>query len=139
MKAVFYNIKIILVGILVVITLYFWLQWRDARGSHIQLQELLADTVHHFEVMVTIQGQEIAIQDQKVANLENAIAAGIIKNEDLQNKNLKQVDHIIKLENQIVFYEELVAAVDTPSVVTIDNTSPTLEEGTYLKVPANFT
>ena len=139
MKAVFYNIKIIVIGILVVLAMYFWMQSRDARAGHVQLQELLADTVHHFEVMVTNQGQEISIQDQKVASLENAIAAGIITQEELKNKNLKQVDHIIKLTNRIVFLEELVAEVDTPNVVTIDSVDcPDIDPGTYLRVPAHF-
>lgn len=138
-KAIIYNIKIILVGLLVVFTLYFWIQWRDSRTSHIELQDLLADTLHHFELVITGQGQEIAIQEQTVASLENAIAAGIITNEELKNKNLKQVDHIIKLESEILFYEELLAQVDTPNVVTIDSVDcPDIDAGTYLKVPANF-
>jgi len=140
LKSIYQNIKVIIIGIVIILALYFYIQWRDARAGHVQLQELLSDTIHHFEVIVTDQGQEIYIQDQKVASLENAIAAGIIENEDLKNKNLKQVEHIIKLENQIVFYEELIAAVDTPSVVIIDSTNcPDIDTGTYLRVPANFT
>lgn len=141
MKAVIYNIKIILIGIIVVLGLYFWIQWRAAKTSHVELQNLLSDTIHHFELVITDQGQEIAIQDQTVASLENALAAGLVTNEDLKNKNLKQVEHIIKLENQIVFYEELLANVDTTTsaVITIDSTDcPEIDGGTYLKVPAKF-
>ncbi len=133
-------IKSLAVGLAIVAAVLFFTQMRNAKMDHAQLQELLSDTIHHFEVIVTDQGQKIYIQDQRVASLENAIAAGIIENDDLKNKNLKQVDHIIKLENKIVFYEELIAAVDTPSVITIDSVDcPDIDEGTYLKVPANFT
>ncbi|KKN85462.1 hypothetical protein LCGC14_0277810 [marine sediment metagenome] len=139
-KAIISNIKYIIFGIVIVLAMYFWIQLREAKAGHAQLQELLSDTINHFEVIVTDQGQEIYIQDQKVASLENAIAAGIIEKEDLKNKNLKQIDHIIKLENQIVFYEELIAEVDTPNIVTVDSVDcPDIAEGTYLKVPSTFT
>jgi len=139
LKAILHDVKIIVAGIAIIAALYFLIQWRSARSSHVQLQELLADTIHHFEMVVTAQGQEINIQTQTVASLENAIAAGLIEKEDLKNKNLKYVNHIIKLENQIVFYEELLANVDTGTVVVIDSSNcPDIDDGTYLKVPAKF-
>lgn len=139
MKELLNIIKNTLIGVGVVLAVYFFLQWRVANRDHAELQGLLNDTINHFELVITDQGQEIAIQDQTVASLENAIAAGIITQEELRNKNLKQVDHIIKLERRILFLDELVAEVDTPNVVTIDSVDcPDVDPGTYLKVPANF-
>ena len=139
MKELLNIIKNTLIGVGIVLAVYFFLQWRVANRDHIELQGLLNDTVNHFELVITDQGQEIAIQDQTVASLENVIAAGIITQDELRNKNLKQVDHIIKLKSQVVFLEELIAQVDTPNVVTIDSVDcPDVNPGTYLKVPANF-
>ena len=138
-KAIIDSIKIIVAVIAVAAAVFFFTQMRNAKLNHTELQGLLSDTIHHFELVITDQGQEIAIQETTVASLENVVAAGIITREELKNKNLKQVDHIIKLKSQIVFLEELVAEVDAPNVITIDSVDcPDVDAGTYLRVPSTF-
>lgn len=133
------NIKFIIIGLLIIAGIFLFTQWKTARNDHTQLENLLNDTIHHYETVITDQGTELNRQIQTVASLENAITAGLIDQEKLKNANLKLVNHVIELENEIVFLKELVAKVDSPSIIYVDSaTVDSIDEGTYLRVPANF-
>lgn len=138
-KSIIHDIKYIIIGVLIIVVLVLAMRWKEARADHTQLQSLLNDTIHHYEMVVTDQGTELNRQVQTVASLENAITAGLIDQDKLKNANLKLVSHVIELQNEIVFLEELVANVDSASVIIVDDTSTAPAAGTYLKVPANFT
>jgi hypothetical protein len=107
-KAILSNLKYIVLGLAIIAALFFYNQWRDARADHTQLENLLNDTIHHYETVITDQGTELNRQIQTVASLENAITAGLIDRDKLKNANLKLVNHVIELENEIVFLKELV-------------------------------
>jgi hypothetical protein len=111
--------------------------WLEARNDYNQLNELLADTVNHFEVIVTDQGKTISVQEQRVATLDNAIAAGLVREEELKEKDLKRLDYIVRLENEIAMHD---ISVDLPdsNLVVISETDTVCPEGVYLKVPADF-
>jgi hypothetical protein len=108
-----------------------------ARKNYAELQTLLSDTINHYEIVVTDQGKQINIQTQKVASLDNAIAAGLVREDELKEKNLKQLDHIIRLENRITMLEIEIALPDSNLIVVTD-TITVVPPGSYLKVPTNF-
>jgi len=108
----------------------------SVKKEYSELNNLLADTVEQFEITITNQGTTINIQTQLIASHENAIAAGLIRESELKEKNLKQVEHIIRLENEIIMDDII---VDLPDSNLIVLTKPVLiDPGAYLKVPANF-
>lgn len=125
--------------IVIAVAVVFFVRWNNERRDRIQMENLLSTAINQYETIITNKGQEINIQAQTIATLENVLAAGILEKEELKEKNLKYISHILKLENKIVFYEELIATMDTSStVVEVTDTCPEIDPGTYLKVPAKF-
>lgn len=126
-----------IIGALIALCLIFFLKFRSTSYDYNELETLLSDTTNHYEIVVTDQGKQINIQTQKVASLGNAIAAGLVREDELKEKNLKQLDHIVRLENQITMLEIEIALPDSDLVVITD-TVTVMPPGSYLRVPTNF-
>ncbi len=126
----------IFVGCLIVVCIVFFFKFRSTNYDYGELQTLLGDTINHYEIVVTDQGKQINIQTQKTASLENAIAAGLVREDELKEKNIKQLDHVIRLENEIAMHD---INIDLPdSVVVVTDTLSVLPPGSYLKIPTDF-
>lgn len=130
-------ISLLVVGVLLVACVVFFSKLRSTSYDYDELQTLLSDTVNHYETIVTNQGKEISIQTQRVATLDNAIAAGLVREDELKEKNLKQVTAIIRLTQEVVRLN-IVADITDAEVITITDTVSVMPPGSYLKVPADF-
>ena len=126
-----------IIGALIAVCLIFFFKMRSTSYDYSELQTLLSDTINHYEIVVTDQGKQINIQSQKVASLDNAIAAGLVREDELKEKNIKQLDHVIRLENQITMLEIEIDLADS-NLVVITDTVTVMPPGSYLRVPANF-
>jgi hypothetical protein len=105
--------------------------------NHDQLVNLLGDTINHYEILVTKKGEQIAVQEQRIASQENAIAAGLIREEELKKQNIKQAGVVIRLTQQVERLQ-LQVNITNPDVVTITDKDTVCPEGTFLRVPADF-
>lgn len=130
-------ITTLVIGCLLVACVIFFFKLRSTSYDYSELQTLLGDTINHYEIVVTDQGTKIATQVQKAASLENAIAAGLVRESELKERNIRQLDHIVRLENEIAMYEINIDLPDSNVVVVTDTNAP-VPEGTYLRVPADF-
>lgn len=102
-----------------------------------QLRTVLADTVNYYSAVTNNQGLQIATQHQRILNLKNAEAAGLVEKQELKDQHLKDVAAIVRLEKENKRLN-LQINLDTPTVLTVTDTTEVLPEGTYLKVPASF-
>ena len=132
-------IKRILIGFIIVLIIIIKVVssgWQRSRDNYGQLTQLLADTSNHYEQIVTDQGKTINVQTQKAATLENAIAAGLIREDEMKEKNMKLINSVVRLTQQV---DRLITVgIQDPDVVTITNTDTICPEGTFLRVPAKF-
>jgi len=130
-------LKPIAFGLVILALVVVFYKLRSTSINYDELQTLLSDTANHYELIVTDQGKQINIQTQKAASLQNALAAGLVREDELKEKNLKQLDHIIRLENRITMLEIEIALPDSNLVVVTD-TVTVVPPGSYLRVPTNF-
>lgn len=126
-----------IIGGLIALCLFFVFTLKSTRYDYSELQTLLSDTLNHYETIVTSQGKEISIQTQRIATLDNAIAAGLVREDELKEKNLKQVTAIIRLTQEVVRLNIDMGIADAV-VVTVTDTVSEMPPGSYLKVPADF-
>ena len=123
----------IIIGILIGVVIILCYKFRSATD----LNDLYATNLKQYEIYVTDQGKKIGVQEQTIATLEDAITVGLVREDELKEKNLKQVTAIVRLTQEVVRLS-IIADITDAEVITITDTVSEMPPGSYLKVPADF-
>jgi len=128
------NIILILLVIALTTALVFTLgDRRSINKDYKNLEGLLNDTIEHYEVRTLADGQVINEQAQVITTKDNALTAGLVKQEELKARNLRKDVTIVRLQNEIAAVNLEANYIDTVTVydTVINNTG-------YISVPRSF-
>lgn len=88
-----------------------------------------------FQTKLDKLGNSYIEQEQRIANYEDALNAGLINEQDLKAKNLKNVETIINLRQQVSGLNDTILKYKSkPAIITIIDTT-THDTVNYLKIP----
>ena len=88
--------KIVLgVIITLVLMLFFCVFYISNIEDKLTIAELkLQDTTEHFQIKIDKAGQKYAVVEQTIATQKQAIEAGLIREQELKDKNLKLIESV---------------------------------------------
>lgn len=121
-----------LIGML--IAYFIWV--RPQKAEYNNLTELLDSTRTEFATYRNEKGREIATQNQTITSLQNALHAGVVEKEELEDHNLKLLESVTRLESQIKMLETQIAFKE-PVVIEVPAENG-VDLDTYLRVPQSF-
>lgn len=113
-----------------------------------QLTQTLKDTVGYFEIRETNSGALVAEQKQKILTMNNALAAGLIREEELKDKNIKLLQSQVTAQEEIAILNDSIEWLRKPDVIvtpdeivsaTDSTEADTIKGKTYMEVPMEFT
>jgi len=98
-------------------------------------ERVFSDTLSFFENNLKKLNDSVYQQKQVIISLENAVKLGLIDNNKIKNENWKLITHNIKLEEQIVIFQDSVSYTNEPDIITISDDTLNRQ---YMRVPLNF-
>ena len=105
--------------------------------NQLKIAELkLQDTAHYFSIEIDKAGNKYYEQQQIIATQKQAIEAGLIEKQELKNKNIKQLQSIIKLTESIKILS-LKANYESPEIIYKYDTIK-MDSQAFLRVPTQF-
>lgn len=125
------NLITIIVSLAIGFIITYFAMVIPAHQDREELAGLLDSTIHEFTVWVDDAGREIATQRQVIASLENAVAAGLVTNEELKELNIRRAQQIVRLEAEIKRMLETDYTV--PPIIIKDSL-----DFEYIRIPQQF-
>jgi hypothetical protein len=86
-----------------------------------ELQTILEKDRAAFELEKLVTGETIAIQSQTISSLENAVSAGLIREKELKELNIKQLQSFVKITQKLNI-DSITAGWTTPPAIIIRDT-----------------
>jgi hypothetical protein len=128
----FDKIKITVIIVLVISCLFMGCMLGFMQDK-LNIAELkLQDTAHYFSQELTKAGEKYYQQEQVITSQKNAIKAGLIREQELKEQNIKNLESIVKL-TEVVKILGITASYD-PIVDTVFVT----DSNDFLRVPVGF-
>jgi len=105
MKNLFKTILLIIISLTCAILLYnnYTLQKQHEQTiiANQRLQNYLSDSISNLQLIINKKGDSLYMARQSILSLNNALELGIIEMDDLKNRNLKQLESITSLKEEI--------------------------------------
>jgi predicted RND superfamily exporter protein len=131
MKTKLISILLIILLITIGISLYnnhrLKQQLNNAYTAHNQLN----DTINRFKTVVSKYGDSLQVARQMILSQKQAIEMGLLREDELKDKYLKQVQVVIELKEQVTILEKQGEYIDTFYIETFKG-------GNWLKIPAKM-
>jgi hypothetical protein len=146
MKNILKTILLIIISLACAILLYnnYTLQKQHEQTitANQRLRNYLSDSISNLQLIINKKGDSLYMARQSILSLNNAVELGIIEREDLKNRNIKQLESITSLKEEISILKikgEYTAPVVTDSpcnCVQFPITSRFSDKWFYLSVTA---
>ena len=95
------------------------------------------DTTEHFQIKIDKAGQKYAVVEQTIATQKQAIEAGLIREQELKDKNLKLVESVFTYSQSFKALS-IKANFENPEIITKYDTIYKTDSQAFLSVPVAF-
>lgn len=132
-----YRIATILSITAVLILIFSLLKCNHQKDQQLQAAENLYKGIYSkFTKYVNKVGDTLTIQRQLIVDKDVAIKFSLLREEDLKNNNLKSIQTVVKLKEQLRIKDTLLKYNSTPQVVQIEDSTGIPFD--YIKTPISF-
>jgi hypothetical protein len=118
----------------IIIFLMFFRGCQNPENGLIDLKNSLISKIGKFTTAINSAGQKITTQEQIITTQKEAIILGLTTKKELEENNLKSVQAIIRLKDELRIVNKQLQYADSPVVIRIHDTIRNITDD-YIKVP----
>ncbi|MBT6685209.1 MAG: hypothetical protein HOB05_02665 [Bacteroidetes bacterium] len=129
-----------LITIILILTSFFGVflgLYSYEKDNRIIAELKLQDTTEHFQIKIDKAGQKYAVVEQTIATQKQAIEAGLIREQELKDKNLKLVESVFTYSQSFKALS-IKANFENPEIITKYDTIYKTDSQAFLSVPVVF-
>jgi len=97
----------------------------------------LYDTTEHFQIKIDKAGNQYAVVEQTIATQKQAIEAGLLREQDLKDKNLKLIESVFTYSQSFKALS-IKSNFENPIIITKYDTIFKTDSQSFLRVPIAF-
>ena len=128
---------LILLFMAIVFCLIYMFKFSQTKDKLTIAELKLYDTTEHFQIKIDKAGQKYAVVEQTIATQKQAIEAGLIREQELKDKNLKLVESVFTYSQSFKALS-IKANFENPEIITKYDTIYKTDSQAFLSVPVAF-